>query len=121
MSLSDGREARERRKQSIRKRVNGTPERPRMVVFRSAKHIYAQVVDDTQSRVLCGASTLSPSLRGDLSGVKKRDQAKRVGQLIARLCLDKKIGKVVFDRGGFQYHGRVKALADGAREAGLKF
>jgi len=114
------RNARERRKMSIRKRVNGTPDRPRMVVFRSARHIYAQIVDDTSHRVLCGASTLTPSIRGDLAGAKKREQAKRVGQLIARLCLDKQVGKVVFDRGGFRYHGRVKALADGAREGGLK-
>jgi large subunit ribosomal protein L18 len=113
--------ARERRKRSIRKRVRGTPERPRIVVFRSAKHIYAQVVDDTQRRVLCGASTLSPALRDTLSGQKKRDQAKRVGELVGRMCLERKIDKVVFDRGGFQYHGRIKALADGARAAGLKF
>jgi large subunit ribosomal protein L18 len=115
------RESRERRKQSIRKRVRGTPERPRMVVFRSTKHIYAQVVDDSQSKVLFGASTLSPALKDTLQSTKKRDRAKRVGALIARLCLERKIDKVVFDRSGFQYHGRVKAVADGAREAGLKF
>jgi len=118
--MRTAREARERRKLSIRKRVNGTPERPRMVVFRSAKHIYAQVVDDTRGQVLCGASTLTPSIRGDLGGVKKREQAKRVGQLIARLCLEHEIGNVVFDRGGFRYHGRVRALAEGAREGGLR-
>lgn len=121
MSVTTGRDARARRKLSIRKRVNGTPDRPRMVVFRSAKHIYAQVVDDTQNRVLCGASTLSPTLKDTLAGKKKRDRAKSVGALIAGLCLERKIDKVVFDRCGFQYHGRVKALADGAREAGLKF
>ena len=121
MSVLEPRDVRARRKRSIRKRVNGTPERPRMVVFRSTKHIYAQVVDDTQSRVLCGAPTLSPALKDTLAGVKKRDRAKRVGALIASLCLERKIVKVVFDRGGFHYHGRVKALADGAREAGLKF
>ena len=121
MSATSLREARARRKLSIRKRVKGTSERPRMVVFRSTKHIYAQVVDDTQSKVLCGASTLSPALKDTLAGVKKRDRAKRVGQLIARLCLERKIDKVVFDRSGFQYHGRVKAVAEGAREAGLKF
>ena len=108
---------RPRRKVRIRKKVQGTPERPRLTVFRSHKHIYAQVVDDTQSRTLAAAS----SAIKDASDGSKVDTAKAVGAAVAKACLDKGINKVVFDRGGYRYHGRVRALADGAREAGLKF
>jgi large subunit ribosomal protein L18 len=114
-------EARGKRKASIRKRVNGLPERPRLSVFRSLKHIYAQVVNDATHETIAAASTLDKGVKGELTGAKKKDQAKKVGQAIAKLCLAKGVDKVVFDRNGFIYHGRVSALADGAREAGLKF
>lgn len=112
-------EARARRKVRIHKKVRGTAERPRLVVYRSHRHISAQVVDDGTGRTVCAAST--EGLRADLAGLKKRDQAKKVGEVVAARCREKGIEAVVFDRNGFLYHGRVKALADGAREAGLKF
>jgi len=112
---------RERRKLRIRRKISGTSERPRMSVFRSAKHIYAQVVDDMAGETLAHASTLSRDVRGDLSESNKLDAAKKVGKTIARLLLAKGIDKVVFDRSGYLYHGRVRALADAAREAGIKF
>ena len=112
---------RERRKLSIRRRVTGTPERPRMTVFRSARHIYAQVIDDTTGRTLAAASTTSPDIRGTLAGDHKTDAAKKVGALIAKICLSKNVDKVVFDRNGYAYHGRISALAQAAREAGLQF
>jgi len=117
-------EGRKRRKLRIRKKVVGTAERPRMSVFRSARHIYAQVVDDTAGTTLVSASTLCPDLRPGAESTqkhKKSDAAKQVGALLARRCKDKSIEKVVFDRNGYLYHGRVKALADAARAAGLKF
>ncbi len=114
-------QGRERRKLRIRKRISGDTERPRLSVFRSAKHIYAQVIDDTTGKTLAFASTLSKDLKGTLEGKKKSDEAKAVGALIATLCKGQKIEKVVFDRNGYIYHGRVKALADAARAAGLKF
>lgn len=112
---------RERRKLRIRSKISGEAERPRLSVFRSTKHIYAQVVDDTDGRTLAAASTLSRDLRGTLDNDNKSDAAKKVGALIAKICLEKKIEKVVFDRNGYLYHGRVKALAEAAREAGLQF
>jgi large subunit ribosomal protein L18 len=112
---------RERRKLRIRHKISGTPERPRLSVFRSSQHIYAQVVDDTTGRTLAAASTLSRDLKGTLDDGNKTDAAKKVGALIAKICLGKKLDKVVFDRNGYLYHGRVKALADAAREAGLNF
>jgi len=114
-------QGRERRKLRIRKRISGTPERLRLSVFRSSKHIYAQVVDDTTSKTVAHASTLSKELKGKLEGLKKVEEAKAVGKLIGEICKSKKIDKVVFDRNGYIYHGRIKALADAAREAGLKF
>jgi large subunit ribosomal protein L18 len=114
-------EGRERRKARIRKRISGTPERPRLSVFRSARHIYAQVVDDTGGGTLAAASTLSPDLKGTLEADDKTGAAKKVGALIAKMCLERKLDKVVFDRNGFLYHGRIKALAEAAREAGLNF
>jgi large subunit ribosomal protein L18 len=114
-------QGRERRKLRIRKRISGSPERLRMSVFRSAKHIYAQIVDDTAGKTLVHASTLSKELKGKLEKMKKLDEAKAVGKLIGELCKAKKIAKVVFDRNGYIYHGRVKALADAARAAGLQF
>ena len=112
---------RERRKLRIRKRVNGTAERPRLSVFRSARHIYAQVIDDANGKTLAAASTLSKELEGQLAEDKKVDAAKKVGKLIAKACKEKGITKIVFDRNGYLYHGRVSALAQAAREAGLEF
>ena len=110
---------RERRKLRIRKRVSGTPERPRLTVFRSAKHIYAQVIDDTTGKTLAHASTLSKDLKGTLEEDNKVQAAKKVGALIAKICKSKKIDHVVFDRNGHMNHGRVSALAQAARDAGL--
>jgi large subunit ribosomal protein L18 len=112
---------RERRKLRIRKKVNGTVERPRLTVFRSAKHIYAQVIDDSTGATLAHASTLSKDLKGSLEEDNKVGAAKKVGALIAKICISKQIEKVVFDRNGYMYHGRVSALAEAAREAGLQF
>ena len=116
-------ESRDKRKQSIRKRVSGDEQRPRLSVFRSLSHIYAQVVNDenNQTVVLVATSTLDKTLKTELVGLKKKDQAKKVGAAVAKLCLAKGIDKVVFDRNGYLYHGRITALAEGAREAGLKF
>ena len=113
--------ARSRRHQRIRRNLHGTAERPRLNVFRSLEHIYAQVVDDEMGNTLAAASTLDPELRGELDGLNKSQQATRVGQLVARRALARGLKQVVFDRGGYPYHGRVKALADGAREGGLEF
>jgi large subunit ribosomal protein L18 len=112
---------RERRKLRIRRKISGTDQRPRLTVFRSAKHIYAQVVDDAAGTTVAHASTLSRDVRGDATEATKLDAAKKVGQAIAKLLLSKGIEKVVFDRNGYLFHGRVRALADAAREAGLKF
>jgi large subunit ribosomal protein L18 len=112
---------RERRKLHIRKRISGTQERPRLSVFRSSKHIYAQVIDDVTGKTLAHASTLSKQLDGKLEEADKTGAAKLVGKLIGELCKKANIDKVVFDRNGYIYHGRIQALADAAREAGLKF
>ena len=112
-------ELRQRRKVHIRKKVEGSTERPRLSVYRSLNHIYAQVIDDTSSKTLAAASTLSPELLQ--SKGKKKELAKEVGKLIAKKCQEAKIGAVVFDRNGFMYHGRIAAVAEGAREGGLKF
>ena len=114
-------EARERRHRRVRRKVSGSPERPRLNVYRSLEHIYAQVIDDDMGNTLVAASTVDPELREQLNGLNKSQQASQVGQLVARRALDKGLKKVVFDRGGYPYHGRVKALADGAREGGLEF
>jgi large subunit ribosomal protein L18 len=111
---------RQRRKLRIRKKISGTPEQPRLSVFRSAKHIYAQVVDDGSGKTIAHASTLSKDLKGSLEG-NKTERAKKVGALVAKICLSKNVKKVVFDRNGYLYHGRVSALAKAAREGGLKF
>ncbi len=108
-----------RRHLSIRRRISGTPERPRLCVYRSNRHIYAQLIDDTTSRVLTGASTLAPELRGQKK--KPVEIAVEVGKLIAEKAKVLGIKKVVFDRAGYRYHGRVKALAEGARQGGLEF
>lgn len=113
--------ARERRQTRVRKRVSGTPDRPRLNVFRSSKHIYAQVIDDTLGHTLVSASTVDPEVRTNLGSLSKTEEAKRVGKLVAERAQAQGIKLVVFDRGGYLYHGRVKALADAAREAGLQF
>ena len=112
---------RERRKLRIRRKIEGTNERPRLTVFRSAKHIYAQVVDDVARSTVAHACTITKDLKACASEVAKAEAAKQVGAAIAKLLLAKGIDKVVFDRNGYMYHGRVRALAEGAREAGLKF
>jgi len=112
-------EARERRHKRVRKRVLGTPERPRLSVYKSLRHIYAQLIDDTSGRTLVSASTLDPSFNG--IGGCNVESAKRVGELIAERARELGIERIVFDRGGYPYHGRVKALAEAARERGLKF
>lgn len=121
MSKMNRSEARIRRHARVRKNVSGTPEKPRLSVFRSLAEIYAQVIDDEAGQTLVAASTVDHELREKVKGVPKAEQAKLVGQLVARRALEKGIETVVFDRGGFRYIGRVKALADAAREAGLKF
>jgi large subunit ribosomal protein L18 len=105
----------------IRKRLAGSPARPRLAVFRSQSHIYAQVIDDDAGQTMCAASSLDKGLRGDFKRGSNVAAAKAVGKLIAERAKDRGIQAVVFDRGGFQYHGRIKALAEAAREAGLKF
>jgi large subunit ribosomal protein L18 len=116
----DTRESRYRRHRRIRVKVSGTAERPRLNVFRSLQHIYAQVIDDSKGTTLVAASTVDADLRTTLEGAKS-DRAAAVGRLVAERAKAKGIEKVVFDRGGYLYHGRVKALADGARAAGLEF
>ena len=122
MSQKSQREtARQNRKGRIRKRIFGTEQRPRLSVFRSAKHIYAQLVIDSTGSTILAASTLSPDIRAEIGDLDKSDAAKKVGQWIGKKALEKNIQRVVFDRNGFLYHGRIKALADGARESGLEF
>ena len=113
--------ARDRRHRHIRKRVVGTPVRPRLNVFRSLNHIYAQVIDDSAGLTLASASTLDHEVRDQVVGLKKTEQASVVGKIVAERAVAKGVEKVVFDRGGYKYHGRVKALAEAAREAGLEF
>ena len=120
VSAAHKREARLRRHRRVRKKVRGTAERPRLAVFRSNNHIYAQVIDDVSGRTLAAASTADASIKGN-GGTGNIDAAKRVGALVAERASAAGVGKVVFDRGGFLYHGRVAALADAAREAGLEF
>lgn len=115
------RAARIRRHARIRKRVSGTPERPRLAVFRSLSHIYAQVIDDVSRTTLVAASDMEPALKSKAAGKKKSDVATLVGELVAERAKDKGVTKVVFDRGGYPFHGRIKALAEAARSGGLEF
>lgn len=112
---------RKRKHLRVRKKVFGTQERPRLNVYKSLHHIYAQLIDDTKGETLAAASTLSPEIRDEVGGKKNIDAARIVGRLIAEKARAKGIAKVVFDRGGYPYHGRVAALADAARENGLEF
>jgi large subunit ribosomal protein L18 len=113
--------ARLRRHRRVRGKLSGTPERPRLNVFRSVTAIYAQLIDDLAGRTLVSASSVDKELRSKVQGLKKSEQAKVVGQAVAERAKSKGIKAVVFDRGGYKYIGRVKALADGARESGLQF
>jgi large subunit ribosomal protein L18 len=113
--------ARARRHSRVRKNLSGTAERPRLNVFRSVSAIYAQVIDDQSGRTLVSASTVDHELREKVKGLKKSEQAKMIGQAVAERAKSKGIESVVFDRGGYRYIGRIKALADGAREGGLQF
>jgi large subunit ribosomal protein L18 len=123
MSAKSKTDSRKKRHRAIRKRIEGNPERPRLAVFRSTRHIYAQVIDDIAQKTLVSTSDVDAKkseTKGD-GAAKKKERAKQVGVDIAKKCLEKGIDKVVFDRAGYKYHGRVSALADAAREAGLKF
>jgi len=122
MGTVHGAEARLRRKKRVRKKIHGTSERPRLCVFRSARHIYAQVIDDTSARTLVEASSLSGDSRSSIgNNGGNKEGAAMVGALIAERTLKQGIKRVVFDRNGFLYHGRVKALSEAAREKGLEF
>lgn len=122
MSATNPKEvARDKRKARIRKRLSGTPERPRLSVFRSARHVYAQIVDDRAGNTLVAASSVEGAFKEQPKFATKVAAAAFVGKLVAQRALEKGIKKVVFDRNGFLYHGRVKAISDGAREAGLDF
>jgi large subunit ribosomal protein L18 len=112
---------RKRRRTRIRAKVKGIPARPRLNVFRSLNHIYAQIIDDAHGVILAAASSRDTEMRTELSEKTKTAVAGLVGELVAKRALERGISQVVFDRGGYQYHGRVKALAEGAREGGLKF
>ena len=114
-------EARQRRHNRVRRKVSGTPARPRLAVYRSLEHIYAQLIDDVRGITLVSASTVDKALRADLASATKTEQATAVGKAIAERAVAKGISEIVFDRGGFPYHGRVKALAEGSRAGGLTF
>jgi len=113
---------RQRAKMKIRKKISGTTQRPRLTIYRSLNHIYAQLVDDSTGKTLTSASTLSKEIKSELDSAKSKiDKSKVVGTLIAKKAAEKNVSDVVFDRSGYRYHGRVKAIADGAREGGLIF
>lgn len=116
------RAARERRRKKLRRMIRGVEDRPRLSVFRSIKHTYAQLIDDTRGITLISASTVSEDVKKEMTnGATKTDSGRAVGKVLARKALEKGIKKVRFDRGGYLYHGRIKALADAAREGGLEF
>lgn len=121
MAIAEKKASRQRRQSRVRRKVRGSDDRPRLCVFRSGKHMYAQVISDQTGRTLAAASTLAASRKGELARSGNREAAKQVGALIARVCQERGIRAVVFDRNGFLYHGRVRALAEAAREAGLEF
>ncbi len=115
------RKARERRRIHVRLKVVGTPERPRLNVYRSLNQIYAQIIDDSVGHTLASASTIDREIEGQIAGMVRTAQAEVVGRVVAERALAKGVQKVVFDRAGYKYHGRVKALAEAARKAGLEF
>ena len=121
MGKSESRVARVRRHRRVRAKVEGISSRPRLCVFRSLNHIYAQVIDDSQGHTLTSASTIDAEIKNEVAGKAKAARAGLVGSLVAKRALSKGINQVVFDRGGYKYHGRVKALAEAARQEGLKF
>ncbi len=121
MGKTTRREARHRRHERVRAKLKGTTSRPRLCVFRSLNHIYAQVIDDLKGHTITSVSTLDPEIKGELVAKAKTAEAELIGSLIAKRALAKEVSQVVFDRGGYKYHGRVKALAEAARQAGLKF
>ncbi|GAX89305.1 50S ribosomal protein L18 [Effusibacillus lacus] len=121
ISKPDKNIARKRRHARVRKKVFGTAERPRLNVFRSNQHIYAQLIDDTKGVTLVSASTVDKELKGQFENGGNINAAQKVGELVAKRALEKGYKSVVFDRGGYLYHGRIQALADAAREAGLEF
>ncbi len=121
MKRSTVQAARIRRHKRLRKRLRGTQERPRLAVYRSISHIYAQVIDDDRGHTIAAASDVEAQARGEAKGKRKSDIAKLVGEMIGKRAQEQGVTAVVFDRGGYQFHGRVEALASGAREAGLKF
>ena len=112
--------ARQRRHKRIRKKIFGTSERPRVVVYKSLRHIYAQVIDDTAGRTLLSASTLTKEIQNHIKNKNKTEQAKQVGLYLGKIAIEKGIKKLALDRGGFKYHGRIKALAEGLRESGIE-
>ena len=121
MARINRKKARIRRHQRVRKHISGTPDRPRLAVFRSLTDIYAQIIDDQAGTTMVSASSIDKDLRKKMAGKNKTEQARLVGEAVADRAKDKGVSKVVFDRGGFKYMGRVKALAEGAREGGLEF
>ncbi len=112
---------RKNRHERVRQKIYGTPDRPRLNVYRSNNHIYAQIIDDIAGQTIVSASTLDKELKEKLSSTHNKEASKLVGELVGKRALEKGINEVVFDRGGYIYHGRIKELAEGAREAGLKF
>jgi large subunit ribosomal protein L18 len=121
MQRKDKVEAREKRKKRMRKKIQGTNDKPRLCVYKSLEQIYAQLVDDSEGKVVTGTSSLSKEVKANLKNGGNIEAAKKVGEAIGKKAIDMGITQVVFDRNGFKYHGRIKALAESAREAGLKF
>lgn len=118
---ADKKALRNKRRTKIRKNLRGTAERPRMVVTKSEKHIYVQIINDVEGKTLASASTLDKELRNELDKTWTMDSAKKVGELVGKRAKENGISKIAFDRAGYKYHGRIKALADSARESGLEF
>ncbi|MBI5328659.1 MAG: 50S ribosomal protein L18 [Deltaproteobacteria bacterium] len=121
MNIEKKKESHLKRKRRIRRKIKGASERPRLNVYRSNNHIYAQIIEDVTGKTLVAVSTISKDIKNKIKDIKKTEAAKKIGEFIAKEAISQGIDKVVFDRGGFLYHGRIKAVADGAREAGLKF
>jgi large subunit ribosomal protein L18 len=119
--ITDRKQRRDKSKRRYRQHVQGTAQRPRLTVFRSLRHLYAQIIDDERGVTIAAASTLEKASTGDLGSTGNREAGKKVGELIAERAKSVGVDTVVFDRGGFQYHGVIRAIAEGAREAGLKF
>ena len=121
LKKADNNAKRLQRHKRVRRKVFGTPQRPRLCVFRSSNNIYAQIIDDTNRVTLVAASSLDEAVKGAVNHTGNKEAAKMVGEMVAKKAVEKGITEVVFDRGGYIYHGRIKELAEGAREAGLKF